>query len=311
MSRLASTLPAPVIVTAQADKTPKEQYFINLKATRQAVSLIKYRSGKNVGKSVTYRKQFAGALMLTVQYRMHPSIAAFSSSVFYDGLLSTPSLLCKQRILPKDFAEVLPIGRGSGSSGIRVVDVNGRNNEKRGEVLPILESKLEDVSADSLISNESISNASEATQVVEFLKEVLENGKESGSPFKGSVGIITPYSAQVALIKSMMSQDADFVKLVRDHEVSIEVNSVDAFQGRECDVILFSAVRSNRRNNVGFLCDWRRMNVALTRAKSGLILFGDMATLKSGDKHWEGFCTWADDMGCVFDVCPIDDDDDE
>ena len=309
MGRLASTLPAPVIVTAQADKTPKEQYFMNLKATRQAVSLIKYKSGNNTGNSVSYRKQFAGSLLLTVQYRMHPSIAAFSSSVFYDGLLSTPSFLSKQRNLPKDFANVLPVGKGF--SGIRVVDVNGRNNEKRGEILPLLDSSIVDVTGDTLIANESISNLAEATQMIGFLKEVLGNGKDSNNPFSGSVGIITPYSAQVALIKSMMSQDVDFVKLVRDTKVSIEVNSVDAFQGRECDVILFSAVRSNRRDNVGFLCDWRRMNVALTRAKSGLILFGDMTTLKRGDKHWEGFCTWADGMGCVFDVCSIDDDEDE
>lgn len=305
MSRLASTLPAPVIVTAQGDKTPKEQYFMNLKATRQAVSLIKYRSGNDIANNVSYRKQFAGALLLSVQYRMHASIAAFSSSVFYDGLLSTPSFLSQQRNLPRDFAKVLPIGKGT--SGVRIVDVNGRNNERRGEVLPLLDSS-KDVAADSLIANESISNMAEATQMIGFLKEVLENGKESKSPFNGSVGIITPYSAQVALIKSMMSQDAEFVKLVRENKISIEVNSVDAFQGRECDVILFSAVRSNRRDNVGFLCDWRRMNVALTRAKSGLILFGDMATLKRGDKHWEGFCTWADEMGCVFDVCSIDDD---
>lgn len=303
MSRLASTLPAPVVVTAQADKTPKEDHYLRLKATRDAMSLVKRRNESIEKINVSYRKRYAGSMLLTVQYRMHPSIAAFSSSIFYDGLLSTPSFLCKARNLPEDFAQALPIEKGLNS--VRFVNIGGRNNEKRGDSTSSLEmysSNEASPISESVIVNESISNGVEASHIVNFLIDVMKDSDESHSSFKGSIGIITPYSAQVSLIKSLISSNSDLISLIRAKNLSIEVNSVDAFQGRECDVILFSAVRSNRRDNVGFLSDWRRMNVALTRAKSGLIVFGDMETLKQGDKHWEGFCTWADDVGCVFDV---------
>jgi len=301
MSRLSSVLPSPVIVTAQADKTAKEDFFLNLKCTRKAVSLIKYRD-KNSSDSRSYRKRFAGSLLLAVQYRMHPSIAAFSSSVFYDALLSSPAFLSRHRDFPANFANVLPLEKGS--LGVRLINVEGRNNERRGDSSSLLKPFTSEALStnDSTDENASISNEAEASQIIELVKQVLANGKDSKYPFKGSIGIITPYSAQVSLIKSMMSKDSNFTSAMEGTEISIEVNSVDAYQGRERDVILFSAVRSNRNDNVGFLSDWRRMNVALTRAKSGLIVFGDMDTLKRGDKHWEGFCTWAEDMGCVFDV---------
>lgn len=74
-------------------------------------------------------------------------------------------------------------------------------------------------------------------------------------------------------------------------EVQVEVRSVDGYQGREKEVIILSAVRSNRQGRVGFLCDWRRLNVAITRAKSGLVVIGDSATLRRDD-NWRAFIEW-------------------
>jgi hypothetical protein len=70
-----------------------------------------------------------------------------------------------------------------------------------------------------------------------------------------------------------------------------EVRSVDGFQGREKDIILISTVRSNREGKLGFLRDWRRLNVAITRAKTALIVVGDSKTL-SRDKYWKEFILW-------------------
>mmetsp|Transcript_27223 Transcript_27223/g.57814 ORF Transcript_27223/g.57814 Transcript_27223/m.57814 type:complete len:136 (-) Transcript_27223:1265-1672(-) len=123
--------------------------------------------------------------------------------------------------------------------------------------------------------------------------------------FQGSIGVVTPYSSQVALIKSMMARDQVFRTLAQSFPHEIEVKSVDAYQGRERDLIIFSAVRSNRHGRIGFLTDWRRMNVALTRAKHGLIVFGDADTLKSGDKHWSAFVRWCESMGCFVHTTPM------
>ena len=99
----------------------------------------------------------------------------------------------------------------------------------------------------------------------------------------------------------MMAKDDNLRALAQSFPHEIEVKSVDAYQGRERDLIIFSAVRSNRHGRIGFLTDWRRMNVALTRAKSGLIVLGCADTLKEGDRHWNAFIRWCDNMGCFVD----------
>jgi len=76
-----------------------------------------------------------------------------------------------------------------------------------------------------------------------------------------------------------------------------QVRSVDGFQGREKEIIVISSVRSNRQGNVGFLKDWRRLNVAVTRARSGLVVVGDSRTLRN-ERHWRSFVDWCRREGC-------------
>jgi superfamily I DNA and/or RNA helicase len=59
----------------------------------------------------------------------------------------------------------------------------------------------------------------------------------------------------------------------------LTVNTIDGFQGQERDVIYISLVRSNAKNDIGFLSDYRRMNVAMTRARKLLVVVGDSATI--------------------------------
>ncbi len=296
MSRLASALPQPVIVTAQTDKSPRDELYLNLKFTKQAASLVRYKGGDSTP-SMSYRKRYSGSLLLSVQYRMHPSIAAFSSAVFYDSMLSTPQMLTKQRPVPSELDEILPLERAQAS--VRFVNIAGPQNERKGDPSNAVGVQPGDI--DESLRSSSYTNEAEAFQLIDMLKELMKNRNSSQTPFDGSIGIITPYSGQVLLLKSMMTADTEFRSLMQKKPLSIEVNSIDAYQGRERDIILFSTVRSNRRGNVGFLSDWRRMNVALTRAKSGLVVFGDMATLVN-DRHWEAFCGWCENVECVFDV---------
>ena len=89
MERLAASLPQPAIVTGHADHSEKDEKFLDSKPTRQALSRFRERNNSKPH-NVSYRKRFGGSLMLSVHYKMHPSITAFSSALFYDGLLSTP-----------------------------------------------------------------------------------------------------------------------------------------------------------------------------------------------------------------------------
>ena len=90
---------------------------------------------------------------------------------------------------------------------------------------------------------------------------------------KHTIGIISPYARQVGYIRQEVEKD-DMMK-----GLNIEVNSIDGFQGQEKDIIYISLVRSNDFGNIGFLKDYRRLNVALTRARFKMIIIGDMSTL--------------------------------
>lgn len=77
------------------------------------------------------------------------------------------------------------------------------------------------------------------------------------------------------------------------YELDLELNTVDAFQGKEKDFVLISCVRANDSNSVGFLNDFRRMNVAITRAKYGLFVIGHGPTLRS-NTLWNDFVMYAE-----------------
>eukprot|EP01016_Furgasonia_blochmanni_P051641 TRINITY_DN8156_c0_g1_i4.p1 TRINITY_DN8156_c0_g1~~TRINITY_DN8156_c0_g1_i4.p1 ORF type:complete len:142 (+),score=16.01 TRINITY_DN8156_c0_g1_i4:327-752(+) len=117
------------------------------------------------------------------------------------------------------------------------------------------------------------------------------------------LGIITPYSKQVFAIR-------DRIKTLEDAlTCPVEVNTVDGFQGREKDIIVFSTVRSQRKDDVGkkktigFLRDRRRMNVSLSRAKYSLIVVGDTDRLRIS-KKWRSLVDYAKSLNRCFKVQP-------
>ena len=100
-------------------------------------------------------------------------------------------------------------------------------------------------------------------------------------------GIISPYKAQVKALQDDLST-ADYAPL------TLRINTVDSFQGQEQDVIYLSLVRSNGDGNIGFLKDYRRMNVAMTRAKMKLVIIGDSATIGQ-DPFYQAFLDYCEE----------------
>lgn len=102
------------------------------------------------------------------------------------------------------------------------------------------------------------------------------------------IGIIAPYVAQVSLLTRLLNSDEKYRKrfstTLGDHRKlqlhNIDIKTVDGFEGREKEVIIFSTVRNNPFGQIGFLADRRRLNVGLTRAKRGLFIIGNINTLK-------------------------------
>ncbi|KAF8820058.1 AAA family protein [Cardiosporidium cionae] len=198
--------------------------------------------------------------LLDSQRRMHPSIADFSCSHFYDGK-SIKSVATK--ILAKKKERKL-----------KESQLYERIRKRMNDVFKTLQ-----VSANAEISQRnSKMNKQETLCVLSTLWACLNAGGVDAL----QIGILTPYDAQKSYLKKV---DSSISKC-------IEVNSVDGFQGREKDLIIFSGVRSNFQGNVGFLKDGRRMNVMLTRAKRGLIVVGDGHTLWNEERNWRPWLQW-------------------
>ncbi|CDW72124.1 splicing endonuclease positive effector [Stylonychia lemnae] len=99
------------------------------------------------------------------------------------------------------------------------------------------------------------------------------------------IGIISPYKQQVKTLKDIIYPRMRQLGCPND---LIEINTVDAYQGREKDIIIISCVRGSQERQLGFLNDYRRMNVAITRAKNFLWVIGNSRTLKR-NKNWNAF----------------------
>ncbi len=188
--------------------------------------------------------------LLRTQYRMHEKIMNFSNNMFYAGkLLADESV--KDNLLSFDEADDLLI------KPIEFIDTAGCgfNEEQNPESM-------------------SISNKEEADLLLKHLGKVLAQYERK--PCKPiSIGIISPYKMQTEYLKLALEEQEYF----KDSQNHFSIRTVDGFQGQERDIICISLTRSNDRKEIGFLSDTRRMNVALTRAKKKLIVFGDSATL--------------------------------
>jgi senataxin len=130
-----------------------------------------------------------------------------------------------------------------------------------------------------------------AVHLYSSLKEITQ-----GLSTQSRVAVITPYSQQANLLKRYFcdSLGSNFARFV-------EVNTVDAFQGREAKIVIFSAVRAAGSHGIGFLSDIRRMNVALTRAKHFLFVIARCESIIV-NPHWKDLVQHARETNAVVRV---------
>ncbi len=191
------------------------------------------------------------ASMLTIQYRMQDDIMTFSNNYFYQNKLTTAKEIIEHRG-EQTFKPVMFIDTaGTGFEEQIVEDLNkdlyqSRYNE--GEYFILRE---------HILNLQKIDHHLHTREIV----------------------VITPYRAQVKYIQEQLLIESSL------KEFYIKVSSIDGYQGQESDIVIISLVRSNPKAEIGFLNDYRRMNVAMTRAKLHLAIIGDSATLCS-DKFY-------------------------
>lgn len=184
-------------------------------------------------------------IRLQVQYRMHPCLSEFPSNMFYEGTLQNGVTAPERLRKNVDFPWPVP-------------DTPMFFYQNLGQ---------EEISS----SGTSFLNRTEASNVEKIVTKFFKSGV-----MPSQIGVVTPYEGQRSYIVNYMQFNGS---LKKDLYKEIEVASVDAFQGREKDYIILSCVRSNEHQGIGFLNDPRRLNVALTRAKYGVVILGNPKVL--------------------------------
>lgn len=213
--------------------------------------------------------------MLTVQYRMNEKLMRFSSEWFYGGRLVAAPEVCHRSLLDEIDTPLVWIDTSTGdflkkmsaSETMRPLLASGPL-EMWEESTPVREELVGTAcgrvnKAEALLTFFALHVYAERMGCRRLVSERVD------------FGIISPYRAQVRFLRSLLRRD-EFLRPLRRQ---ITINTVDAFQGQERDVILVSLVRANEQGQIGFLSDLRRMNVAITRARFKLIILGSAETL--------------------------------
>lgn len=244
----------------------------------QLAPTVKSKSAEAAGLAITLFEKAAElpnvSVMLTTQYRMHQDIMQFSNEQFYKGNLIA-DIQNKMHVLNADSQNTLL------NTPVEFIDTagSGYNETLNHETM-------------------SVSNRDEATLLVNHLNLLLQEYIKNNTTYnKLTIGIISPYKEQIILLDEILKEtifDKDFLQ-------NIKIKTIDGFQGQERDIMYISMVRSNNKNEIGFLSDTRRMNVALTRAKKKLVVIGDSATL-GGNPFYEKFLNYIEKINAYKSV---------
>lgn len=195
---------------------------------------------------------------------MHPCLSEFPSNTFYEGTLQNGVTVNERLQTGIEFPWPIP------EKPMFFYNCIGQ----------------EEISA----SGTSYLNRQEATVCEKVVTHFLKSGVNPSQ-----IGVITPYEGQRAYIVNYMQRAGSLRSQLYKE---IEVASVDSFQGREKDYILLSCVRSNEHQGIGFLNDPRRLNVALTRARYGIVILGNPKVL-SKQALWNNLLVHFKDNDCL------------
>ena len=216
--------------------------------------------------------------LLNTQYRMNEKIMKFSSEELYeDKLIADKSV--KNHTLKDLISE-----RYKNDKSI-LEEINSLDDfgifDKPLVLLNTSGLEFFETKDPETLSSFNIGETDLCKRMVDYLKDKLKAENKD-------IGIITPYSAQVANLSH---------KITQDEYRGLEISTVDGFQGREKEIIILSLVRSNQKHQVGFLSDKRRLNVAITRPRRMLVVIGDIDTITNGNenenlflKHFGEYC---------------------
>ncbi len=225
---------------------------------QQLPPTVKSYEAARAGLSITLFEKITAQqsvdVMLRTQYRMHEQIMQFSNEQFYQGQLQADPSVKTHRLGQEAENQIL-------NQALEFIDTAGCSFEEK--INPETKSRY---------------NPAEAELIAKHLSRLMSQIRMTNPQLLEqafSVGVISPYNAQVYHLKDYL---ATFPELV-EYEDWVRVNSIDGFQGQEREVIYISLVRSNEKGQIGFLADTRRMNVAMTRARKKLVVIGDSATL--------------------------------
>jgi hypothetical protein len=237
---------------------------------KQLPPTIKSEEAARKGLGITLMEKAIKAnpcsVMLEEQYRMNAAIMAFPNQELYNGKLVAFPGVANHSLFGDDSAE---------NQVMEFIDTAGCGFTE-------------------VVNPETFSacNPEEAGLLMRHLAHLVETLQQRpDADAHTSIGIISPYKEQVQVLH----------ELVADHPLlgslkNLTIRTVDGFQGREKDVIYLSLVRSNDLQEIGFLKDIRRLNVALTRARKKLVVIGDSATITSHPTY-ERFCTFCYEQG--------------
>ncbi|CAN8267582.1 unnamed protein product [Cochlearia groenlandica] len=257
--------------TAIPLQLPGIQHSILIGDERQLPAMVESQIALEAGfgRSLFERLALLGhkKYLLNMQYRMHPSVSIFPNKEFYEMKIQDAPMV-RQRNYTKQY---LPGGMYGPYSFINIAC--GREEYGQGR---------------------SLKNIVEVAVVADIVASLLQVSKRTKTRI--NVGVISPYKAQVFAIKDKVQETC------RGDDAgglfSLKIQSVDAFQGGEEDIIVVSTVRSNGVGRVGFLANRRRTNVLLTRARFCLWILGNEATLTNSKSVWRNLIQDAKERGC-------------